>query len=76
MAKSRPGDEGNPGIRFSRKPVTLGGQRESGDRARQVFGDGMRGRLCRVTQGGLPEARWAKRPFGRRQSTRMSEEAG
>ena len=49
--KSRPG-------KGTREPVTLGGQRRSGGRARQVFGDGMHGRSYRVNQGDLPEARW------------------
>jgi hypothetical protein len=70
MAKSR------PGVKYPRKLVTLGGQRKSDDRARQVFGDGMRGRLRGVNQGDLPEIRWVKSPFGRSQSTHMSEEAG
>lgn len=75
MVKSRPGDKGNPEIRSLRKPVTLGGQQSDG-RARQVFGDGMRGRLCVVNQGDLPETRRAKSPSGRSQSTHKSEEAG
>ena len=37
-----------------RKPITLGGQQKSDDGARQVFGDGMRRRLCHVDQGDLP----------------------
>lgn len=74
MAKSRPGDMGNPEAKYPREPVTLGGQCKSGDRARQVFGDGMRGRLRRVNQGDLPEIRWAKGPCGRSQSTHKSEE--
>jgi hypothetical protein len=76
MVKSRPGDEGNPGSRVSRKPVTLGGQRKSDDRARQVFGDGMQVRLCCVNQGDLLEIRWGEAPSGRSQSTHKSEEAG
>jgi len=76
MAKSRPGGVGNPGIKSTRKPVTLGGQCKSGDRARQVFGDGMRGRLRDVNQGDLLETRWMKNPSGRSQSTHKSEEAG
>lgn len=73
--KSRPGDKGNPAIGYPRKSVTLGGQQSDG-RARQVFGDGMRGRLCVVNQGDLPETRWAKSPSDRSQSTHRSEEAG
>jgi cytochrome c len=40
-----------------RKPVTLGGQRKSDDRARKVVGDGMHGRSCHVNQGDLPDRR-------------------
>jgi hypothetical protein len=76
MAKSRPGEVGNPGVECPRKPVTLGGQHKSDDRARQVFGDGMRERLRDVNQGDLPETRWARSPSGRSQSTHKSEEAG
>lgn len=76
MVKSRPGGEGDPVGKIPGKPVTLGGQRKSDDRARQVFGDGMRGRLRDVNQGDLPETRWAKSPSGRSQSTHKSEEAG
>jgi len=72
--KSRPGEK-------TREPVTLGGQRRSDDRVRQVFGDGMHGRSCHVKQGDLSEARWVfivgygtKSPSGRSQSTRSSEE--
>ena len=68
----------------SRESVTLGGQLKSDGRARQVFGDGMHGRLCCVNQGDLPGTRWefialvsgTKSPLGRSQSTRSSEEAG
>jgi len=42
---------GRPG-----KPVTLGEQQKSDDRARQVFGDGMHGRSCDVNQGDLSGA--------------------
>ena len=77
MAKSRPGKgQGNPVQEATRKPVTLGGQRRSDDRARQVFGDGMRGRLRDVNQGDLLETRWMKSPSSRSQSTHKSEEAG
>jgi hypothetical protein len=76
MVKSGPGDMGNPGGAYSRKPATLGGQRKSDGRARQVCGDGMRGRSCDVNQGDLSETRWAKSPYGRSQSTHKSEEAG
>ncbi len=76
MAKSRLGDLRKPAEKVSRKPVTLGGQRRSDGRARQVFGDGMRGRLRDVNQGDLPETRWARSPSGRSQSTHKSEEAG
>jgi hypothetical protein len=76
MVKSRPGDVGNPVIKIPRKPVTLGGQRKSDDRARQVFIDGMRRRSRDVNQGDLLETRWAKSPSGRSQSTHKSEEAG
>jgi hypothetical protein len=37
----------------SRKSVTLGGQRKSGDGVRQVFGDGMQGSSRHVNQGDL-----------------------
>jgi hypothetical protein len=50
MVRPRPGDD-------TRKPVTLGGQHKSDDRARGVFGDGMRGRSRRVKQGDLPDRR-------------------
>ena len=68
----------------TQEPVTLGGQRRSDGRARQVFGDGMHGRLRIVNQGDLLRARWVfiapskgtKSPLGRSQSTRSSEEAG
>jgi hypothetical protein len=76
MVKSRPGDVGNPVVKIPRKPVTLGGQRKSDDRARQVFGDGMRRRSRDVNQGDLLETRWARSPSGRSQSTHRSEEAG
>jgi hypothetical protein len=39
------------------KPVTLGGQRKSDDRARQVVGDGMHGSECHVNRGDLPDER-------------------
>ena len=75
--KSRPGEK-------TGEPVTLGGQRRSGDRVRQVFGDGMHGRSRRVKQGDLSGGRWefiapdkgTKNPLGRGQSTHSSEEAG
>ena len=76
MVKSRPGDMGNPVVKFPGKPVTLGGQRKSDDRARQVFGDGMRERLRDVNQGDLLGTRWARSPSSRSQSTHKSEEAG
>ncbi len=68
----------------TREPVTLGGQRTSDDRARQVFGDGMQGRTRGVNQGDLPGVgrvfiapdKGTKSPLGRSQSTRRSEEAG
>ncbi|MBM4329865.1 MAG: hypothetical protein FJ117_01355 [Deltaproteobacteria bacterium] len=65
------------------KPVTLGGQRRSDGRARQVFDDGMYGRSCDVNQGDLsgtrrvftaPDKGTKSRP-GRSQSVRSSEEA-
>jgi hypothetical protein len=40
-----------------RKLITLGEQRTSDDEARQVFGDGMYGRLFRVKQGDLSAER-------------------
>jgi len=75
--KSRPGEE-------TREPVTLGGQRRSGGRARQVFGDGMHGRSKGVKQGDLSDSRWAfiaagegtKNLSGRGHSTHSSGEAG
>ena len=85
MVKSRPeGCQGEPIGVTLRRPVTLGGQRRSDGRARQVFGDGMHGRSCGVNQGDLPEARWefiaqgvgTKSPPVRSQSTHRSEEAG
>jgi hypothetical protein len=65
------------------KPVTLGGQQRSDGRARQVFGDGMYGRSCRVNQGDLIGTRRAfiapdkdtKNPPVRSQSVQSSEEA-
>jgi len=68
----------------TRESVTLGGQRRSDGRARQVDGDGMHGRSSAVNQGDLPRARWVfiaprkgtKSPLGRSQSTCSSEEAG
>ncbi len=67
-----------------RKPVTLGGQHRSDGRARQVFGDGMHGRLRDVNQGDLLRTRrefaarsqGTKSPLSRSQSGRSSEEAG
>ena len=75
--KSRPGKE-------TREPVTLGGQRRSDGRARQVFGDGMHGRSGRVKQGDLSGERrkfivgrcGTKNPPGRGHSTHSSGEAG
>ena len=68
----------------TRESATLGGQRRSDGRVRQVFGDGMRGRSCGVNQGDLPRIGWVfiapckgtKSPLGRSQSTRKSKEAG
>lgn len=65
------------------KPVTLGEQHRSDDRARQVFGDGMYGRSCDVNQGDLSGTRRefivpdkdTKSPPGRSQSVHSSEEA-
>ena len=65
------------------KPVTLGEQRRSDGRARQVFGDGMYGRSCDVNQGDLSGARrvfnapdkGTKSRPGRSQSVHRSEEA-
>ena len=51
--KSRPEMAGQTHQRHFRKPVTLGGQRRSDDRARQVFGDGMHRSLYAVNQGDL-----------------------
>ncbi len=67
----------------TRESVTLGGQWRSDGRARQVFGDGMHGRSCRVKQGDLSGTRWefiapdkgTKSLPGRSQSTHSSEEA-
>jgi len=66
-----------------RKPVTLGGQRKSDDRARKVVGDGMHGRSCHVNQGDLPDRRSEfmrrespKSRSGRSQSVHRSKEAG
>ncbi len=75
--KSRPGEK-------TGEPVTLGGQRRSDGRARQVFGDGMHGRSRGVKQGDLSGERWefiaphkgTKNPPGRGHSTHSSEEAG
>ena len=68
----------------TQEPVTLGGQRRSDGRARQVFGGGMHGRSRGVNQGDLPGIGWVfiapnkgtKSPLGRSQSTRKSKEAG
>ena len=65
------------------KPVTLGGQQRSDGRARQVFGDGMHRRSCRVNQGDLMGTRRefiapdkdTKSPPVRSQSVHISEEA-
>ncbi|MFZ0927408.1 MAG: hypothetical protein WAN11_02335 [Syntrophobacteraceae bacterium] len=51
--KSRPGVAGRTHQCRSGESVTLGGQRISDDRARQVFGDGMHGRSYDVNQGDL-----------------------
>jgi hypothetical protein len=67
-----------------RESATLGGQRRSDGRARQVCGDGMHGRSRRVKQGDLPGTRrefiapdkGTKSPSGRSQSTHRSEEVG
>jgi len=83
MVKSRPGGEGDPVGKIPGKPVTLGGQHRSDDRARQVFGDGMRERLRDVNQGDLPVIRPAfilrrqtKNRAGRSQSVHSSVETG
>jgi hypothetical protein len=76
MVKSRPGGVGNPVVKIPGKSVTLGGQRKSDDRARQVFGDGMRRRSRNVNQGDLLETRGARSLSSRSQSTHKSEEAG
>jgi len=67
----------------SRKPITLGGQHKSDDGARQVFGDGMHGRLRCVNQGDLPKERPRLAAIrrdnhrkGRSQSVHSSKEAG
>lgn len=65
------------------KPVTLGGQHRSDGRARQVFGDGMYGRSCRVNQGDpigtrrefIAPNKGTKSPPVRSQSVRSSREA-
>lgn len=66
------------------KPVTLGGQHKSDDRARQVVGDRMHGSERRVNQGDLLGERLVfialplgtkSRP-GRSQSARSSRDAG
>jgi len=65
------------------RPVTLDGQQRSDGRARQVFGDGMYGRSCRVNQGDLIGTRRefiapdkdTKSPTVRSQSVHSSEEA-
>ena len=80
-AKSRPGPRG-------RKPPGQGAHHagraaESGDGARQVFGDGMQGSLRHVNQGDLSAIRPAfilytqtKNRAGRSQSVHRSMEAG
>jgi hypothetical protein len=82
--KSRPGMAGRTHQRRSGKPVTLGGQRISDGRARQVFGDGMQERSCDVNRGDLsgermvfiaPRAGTKSQP-GRSQSIHSSVEAG
>ena len=80
--KSRPGEAGRTHQSRSGKSVTLGGQRVSDDRARQVFGDGMHGSSCDVNQGDLPGERLVfmrslpKSQPGRSQSIHSSVEAG
>jgi len=82
--KSRPGVAGRTHqCRFG-EPVTLGGQRISDDRARQVFGDGMHGSSYDVNQGDLSGIRLVfialkqgtKSQPGRSQSIHSSVEAG
>ncbi len=82
--KSRPGVAGRTHQCRPRKPVTLGGQRISDDRARKVFGDGMHGSSCDVNQGDLsgkglvfiaPDKGTKSQP-GRSQSIHSSVEAG
>ena len=67
-----------------RKPVTLGGQRKSGDGARRVVGDRMHGKARHVKEGDLSGTRLVfialkqgtKSQPGRSQSTRSSVDAG
>ena len=80
--KSRPGVAGRTHqCRFG-ESVTLGGQRISDDRARQVCGDGMHGSSCGVNQGDLPGKRLVftrslpKIQPGRSQSIHSSVETG
>jgi hypothetical protein len=82
--KSRPGVAGRTHQCHSGKSVTLGGQRISDDRAREVFGDGMHGSSCDVNQGDLlgtrlvfnaPDKGTKSQP-GRSQSIHSSVEAG
>jgi hypothetical protein len=68
-----------PGLRVHQ----AGRAAESGDEARQVFGDGMQGSVRRVKQGDLPVIRRAfslgcqtKNRAGRSQSVHRSVEAG
>jgi hypothetical protein len=83
-AKSRPEVAGRTHQCRFRETVTLGGQRISDDRARQVFGDRMHGSSCDVNQGDLPGERLVfiaprkgtKSQLGRSQSIHSSEEAG
>jgi hypothetical protein len=83
--KSRPGSrQGEPIRADAGKPITLGGQHRSDDRARQVFGDGMHGSSCHVNQGDLSGERLVfigrriatKSQPDRSQSTHSSVEAG
>ena len=82
--KSRPGVAGRTHQCHFGKPVTLGGQHRSDDRAREVVGDGMHGSSRDVNQGDLSGKRLVfialrvgtKSQPGRSQSTHSSVEAG
>jgi hypothetical protein len=76
LAKTPSRTERSPEATGSWEPITLGGQRRSGDGARQVFGDGMRGSLRHVNQGDLSVQRPMCNRADRRQSVHSSEEAG